>query len=154
MDTFRQASDYGYHNPVIDPAPMDQHQHQPIWGDDAQQQASSSTDGSSAMPALSPDSIPIKRRSIRPKNSTKINLLVASPLPPKVKRPVGRPRKDGFPVGSVGSRVKRKKIKAPQAAHLVVSAAFPAPDRALTGARCAMAALTTLRCRSATRSVC
>ncbi|KAF9007505.1 hypothetical protein BDQ17DRAFT_1350764 [Cyathus striatus] len=55
---------------------------------------------------------PIKRRPGRPKGSTKKNLLGGSPIPPKIKRPVGRPRKDGFPAGSVGpsrSRIKREK---------------------------------------------
>jgi hypothetical protein len=45
----------------------------------------------------------LKRRPGRPKGSGKKSF--DSPLPlPKIKRPVGRPRKDGFPAGSVGSR--------------------------------------------------
>ena len=148
-----QAPGHGHHNHVFDPALTHQHQHQPISGDDAQQQASSSTDRPSAPPALNPDGTSLKRRPGRPKGSTKKNLLAGSPLPPKVKRPVGRPRKDGFPAGSVGSRVKRERTTAPQAAHPVVSAAFSAPDRALTDARYTMAALVILRCRLAIRSV-
>ena len=48
-------------------------------------------------------SAPIKRRPGRPKGSGKKNLDLAPPVP-KIKRPVGRPRKDGFPAGSVGPR--------------------------------------------------
>jgi len=52
-----------------------------------------------------------KRRPGRPKGSTKKNLLAGTTaMPPKIKRPVGRPRKDGFPAGSVGpSRTKRER---------------------------------------------
>lgn len=50
---------------------------------------------------------PIKRRPGRPKGSSKKNLLGT---PTKIKRPVGRPRKDGFPAGSVGpNRPKPKR---------------------------------------------
>ena len=49
--------------------------------------------------------IPIKRRPGRPKGSGKKSLdLPPSTTVPKIKRPVGRPRKDGFPAGSVGPR--------------------------------------------------
>ncbi|KAH6909279.1 hypothetical protein BKA70DRAFT_1371872 [Coprinopsis sp. MPI-PUGE-AT-0042] len=52
---------------------------------------------------------PGKRRPGRPKGSTKKHLLGTSPAPIKTKRPVGRPRKDGLPAGSVGpSRPKRE----------------------------------------------
>ncbi|KAF5379773.1 hypothetical protein D9615_005726 [Tricholomella constricta] len=44
---------------------------------------------------------PPKRKPGRPKGSTKKNLTGELPVP-KVKRPVGRPRKDGFPAGSLG----------------------------------------------------
>ena len=61
---------------------------------------------------MNPDGIPVKRRPGRPKGSTKKNLLAGSPVPPKIKRPVGRPRKDGYPAGSVGSqRVKRERTQ-------------------------------------------
>ena len=52
-----------------------------------------------------------KRRPGRPKGSTKKNLLAGTTtIPPKIKRPVGRPRKDGFPAGSVGpTRMKRER---------------------------------------------
>ncbi len=52
---------------------------------------------------------PAKRRPGRPKGSLKKIVLGATPTPPKIKRPVGRPRKDGFPAGSVGP--SRPKIK-------------------------------------------
>lgn len=52
---------------------------------------------------------PVKRRPGRPKGSSKKNLLGGTPPPPKIKRPVGRPRKDGFPAGSVGP--SRPKVK-------------------------------------------
>jgi hypothetical protein len=54
-----------------------------------------------ANPATIPE-VPPKRKPGRPKGSTKKHLSTAEPAPPKVKRPVGRPRKDGFPAGSVG----------------------------------------------------
>ena len=43
---------------------------------------------------------PQKRRPGRPKGSTKKTATGDSQVP-KMKRPVGRPRKDGFPAGSV-----------------------------------------------------
>jgi hypothetical protein len=53
---------------------------------------------------------PVKRRPGRPKGSSKKNLLGT---PTKIKRPVGRPRKDGFPAGSVGpNRPKPKRDSA------------------------------------------
>jgi hypothetical protein len=45
--------------------------------------------------------VPQKRKPGRPKGSTKKNTLGAESASPKIKRPVGRPRKDGFPAGSV-----------------------------------------------------
>ncbi|KXN80596.1 hypothetical protein AN958_09757 [Leucoagaricus sp. SymC.cos] len=64
----------------------------------------------SAAPATAPanPAEPVKRRPGRPKGSSKKNLL-GTPPPPKIKRPVGRPRKDGFPAGSVGPN--RPKVK-------------------------------------------
>ena len=52
---------------------------------------------------------PVKRRPGRPKGSSKKNLLGVPPPLPKIKRPVGRPRKDGLPAGSVGP--ERPKVK-------------------------------------------
>ena len=55
-----------------------------------------------------------KRRPGRPKGSGKKSLdlsLSTTPVPPKIKRPVGRPRKDGFPAGSVGPRRSNRKPK-------------------------------------------
>ena len=52
-------------------------------------------------PATNPDGTPIKRRPGRPKGSGKKQLENAEP---KIKRPVGRPRKDGLPAGSVGPK--------------------------------------------------
>lgn len=49
----------------------------------------------------------IKRRPGRPKGSGKKALIAgdsSDPATPKIKRPVGRPRKDGLPSGSVGPR--------------------------------------------------
>lgn len=57
---------------------------------------------------------PAKRRPGRPKGSTKKNL-DGIPPPPKIKRPVGRPRKDGHPAGSVGPK-KPKTHSTPVAA--------------------------------------
>jgi hypothetical protein len=45
----------------------------------------------------------VKRRPGRPKGSGRKSLGADSPQP-KIKRPVGRPRKDGFPAGSVSTR--------------------------------------------------
>ena len=60
-------------------------------------------------PTVIPD-VPQKRKPGRPKGSTKKALSSIDPPPPKVKRPVGRPRKDGFPAGSVGpTRVRPAK---------------------------------------------
>ncbi|KAG6888793.1 hypothetical protein C0995_005978 [Termitomyces sp. Mi166 len=58
-------------------------------------------------PAPAPET-PSKRRPGRPKGSTKKNIIGEPPVP-KVKRPVGRPRKDGFPAGSVGPSRPRAK---------------------------------------------
>ncbi|KAI0090268.1 hypothetical protein BDY19DRAFT_939299 [Irpex rosettiformis] len=52
-------------------------------------------------PPINPDGTPVKRRPGRPKGSGKKQLENAEP---KVKRPVGRPRKDGLPAGSVGPK--------------------------------------------------
>ncbi|CAA7267544.1 unnamed protein product [Cyclocybe aegerita] len=78
---------------------------------------------SSSETALNLDGTPAKRRPGRPKGSTKKNLLTGSPLPPKIKRPVGRPRKDGLPAGSVGpSRVKKEKAQV-----FVTGVGYPQP---------------------------
>ncbi|KAJ2917396.1 hypothetical protein MD484_g2981, partial [Candolleomyces efflorescens] len=61
-------------------------------------------------PVASSSAEHVKRRPGRPKGSTKKTLLgTASPSPAKAKRPVGRPRKDGLPAGSVGPSRKREK---------------------------------------------
>jgi len=56
-------------------------------------------------PAVDPNATPVKRRPGRPKGSGKKqpseNPTVVGE---KIKRPVGRPRKDGLPAGSVGTR--------------------------------------------------
>ncbi|KAG6907054.1 hypothetical protein DXG01_010740 [Tephrocybe rancida] len=49
---------------------------------------------------------PPKRKPGRPKGSTKKTITGEAPVP-KVKRPVGRPRKDGFPAGSLGNSRQR-----------------------------------------------
>ncbi|KAG5638115.1 hypothetical protein H0H81_001793 [Sphagnurus paluster] len=53
--------------------------------------------------------IPQKRKPGRPKGSSKKNL--TGETLPKLKRPVGRPRKDGFPAGSLGP--SRPRLKPP-----------------------------------------
>jgi hypothetical protein len=58
---------------------------------------------------------PTKRKPGRPKGSGKksSNVPEASvPVAAKMKRPVGRPRKDGFPAGSVSSRRNDRPSKA------------------------------------------
>ncbi|KAJ7582708.1 hypothetical protein C8J56DRAFT_227394 [Mycena floridula] len=70
----------------------------------------------SLTPPPSTTAIPVtveKRRVGRPKGSgkkSKDSLVHVAPLPnpQKVKRPVGRPRKDGFPAGSLGNSGKKK----------------------------------------------
>ncbi|KAI0359905.1 hypothetical protein OH77DRAFT_1419253 [Trametes cingulata] len=54
---------------------------------------------------------PVKRRPGRPKGSGKKP--VDPNAPPKIKRPVGRPRKDGLPAGSVGPRRPNRPRKRP-----------------------------------------
>ncbi|KAI0833447.1 hypothetical protein BC628DRAFT_1343772 [Trametes gibbosa] len=54
---------------------------------------------------------PVKRRPGRPKGSGKKP--IDPNAPPKVKRPVGRPRKDGLPAGSVGPRRPSRPRKRP-----------------------------------------
>ncbi|TEB14858.1 hypothetical protein FA13DRAFT_1676791 [Coprinellus micaceus] len=58
---------------------------------------------------------PPKRRPGRPKGSVKKALLgTETPSSSKVKRPVGRPRKDGLPAGSVPGSSKTKRERPPQ----------------------------------------
>jgi hypothetical protein len=87
-----------------------------------------STDPSVTQAIANPDTIPEippKRKPGRPKGSTKKSLTTTEPSPPKVKRPVGRPRKDGFPAGSVGPpRARPAKQARTQATP---SASAPAP---------------------------
>ncbi|KAI0325524.1 hypothetical protein GY45DRAFT_1330131 [Cubamyces sp. BRFM 1775] len=59
---------------------------------------------------VNPDQ-PVKRRPGRPKGSGKKP--VDPNAPPKIKRPVGRPRKDGLPAGSVGPRRPSRPRKRP-----------------------------------------
>ncbi|PIL35610.1 hypothetical protein GSI_02338 [Ganoderma sinense ZZ0214-1] len=54
---------------------------------------------------------PVKRKPGRPKGSGKKP--VDPNAPPKIKRPVGRPRKDGLPAGSVGPRRASRPRKRP-----------------------------------------
>lgn len=69
----------------------------------------STTGEQSTAAAAVPGSEPApKRRPGRPKGSTKKNLAGEGPVA-RVKRPVGRPRKDGFPAGSVGPPRPRPK---------------------------------------------
>lgn len=107
---------------VFDPALSVQHNAVPQGPQDVdhQQQPPPSTSQQPLPPVgFNPDGTPIKRRPGRPKGSTKKVLLGGSPAPPKIKRPVGRPRKDGFPAGSVGG-VKMKKERSQQPGMSVV----------------------------------
>ncbi|KAG6809202.1 hypothetical protein H0H92_001173 [Tricholoma furcatifolium] len=69
---------------------------------------------------------PSKRRPGRPKGSTKKNLTGEPILPPKPKRPVGRPRKDGFPAGSMGTKPRPPKhvASAPHAASWMAGVSY------------------------------
>jgi len=64
-----------------------------------------------------PGAIPVKRKPGRPKGSVKKPTPAGETTDPatKVKRPVGRPRKDGLPAGSVnpGARASRPRKSAP-----------------------------------------
>jgi hypothetical protein len=123
MDNPTPAADaVNHHIHVFDPQLG--HVHHPetnVSSDNAnedQQQHPGSSDSAST---LNLSGSPIKRRPGRPKGSTKKNLLAGEVLPPKIKRPVGRPRKDGLPAGSVGpSRVKREATGAIQQVGLPV----------------------------------
>lgn len=76
-----------------------------------------------ANPATIPE-IPPKRKPGRPKGSTKKSISANESPPTKAKRPVGRPRKDGFPAGSVGlPRVRPPKPRTTP----TPSASVPAP---------------------------
>ena len=123
--------DNNHHNHVFDPAlthsAPDDKQKQlaqvlSVNPSDASTSGSSSNSGTAAG-QLQADGTPVKRRPGRPKGSTKKNLLGnESPVPLKIKRPVGRPRKDGFPAGSVVSRIKREKTAGlPQGVPMVSS---------------------------------
>lgn len=57
------------------------------------------------------DALPIKRKPGRPRGSSKKTIDVS--MEPKMKRPVGRPRKDGLPAGSVGTRRATRPRKRP-----------------------------------------
>lgn len=111
MDNSMQgAAHVNHHTHVYDPALG----HVNV---DGQEQQRQQQEGSVSAPALGSDGSPTKRRPGRPKGSTKKNLLAGEVLAPKIKRPVGRPRKDGLPAGSIGpARVKKER-----AAQVVVS---------------------------------
>lgn len=84
-----------------------------------QQQQQQQEAPSISAPALNTDGSPVKRRPGRPKGSTRKHLL-ATDLPPKIKRPVGRPRKDGLPAGTL---LKMKREAAATQSPLVSSGA-------------------------------
>lgn len=85
-----------------------QHQPQPQAGPSISAPSTFNSDGS-----------PVKRRPGRPKGSTKKHLLAAD-LPPKIKRPVGRPRKDGLPAGAL-LKLKRERETAASQQPMVSS---------------------------------
>ena len=58
--------------------------------------------GQIPQPAQQQPEQPVKRRPGRPKGSGKKAIDLSTE--PKIKRPVGRPRKDGLPAGSVGPK--------------------------------------------------
>ena len=60
-----------------------------------------------------PGAIPVKRKPGRPKGSVKKPTPAGEAVDPatKVKRPVGRPRKDGLPAGSVNSGARSRPRK-------------------------------------------
>jgi len=109
MDNSNQQPTHtiNHHTHVYDPElTIVHHPHPNVSSDNVNDQQPVS--GASA-PRFNPDGTPVKRRPGRPKGSTKKNLLAGDILPPKIKRPVGRPRKDGLPAGSVGpGRLKRE----------------------------------------------
>lgn len=77
-------------------------------------------------PAVDPNATPAKRRPGRPKGSGKKQ----PPENPavigeKIKRPVGRPRKDGLPAGSVGTRRATQSRKPSGKAHAEPAQALP-----------------------------
>ncbi len=96
----------------------DQQQQQQQQDQQQQQQQQEQAGPSISAPAtLNADGTPIKRRPGRPKGSTKKHLL-APDLPPKIKRPVGRPRKDGLPAGTL-LKIKREREGVPTQQPLV-----------------------------------
>ncbi|TFY64663.1 hypothetical protein EVG20_g5868 [Dentipellis fragilis] len=92
--------------PSQDPAPQQQQQQQP-----QAQQVQPPTDGS----ASAPPTIPVKRGPGRPKGSGVKAKFIDPNAPITPKRPVGRPRKDGLPAGSVprAPPSRKRKIAAP-----------------------------------------
>jgi len=102
-------------NHVFDPALNHNHNHgTSMAGVEEGQHQNDTAAGPNITPGLNPDGTPVKRRPGRPKGSTKKHLLAGSPIPPKLKRPVGRPRKDGLPAGSISARVKRERTSGAQ----------------------------------------
>lgn len=66
--------------------------------------------------AVDPNATPVKRRPGRPKGSGKKQPSEnPTVIGEKIKRPVGRPRKDGLPAGSVGTRRSAQSRKAGKA---------------------------------------
>ena len=111
MDNSMQTSTAQSSHPFPADPNLNNHVSQ-IAGVDQQQQQQNHQMGQQV--PMNPDGSPVKRRPGRPKGSTKKNLLAGSPVPVKIKRPVGRPRKDGYPAGSVGSqRAKRERTQLP-----------------------------------------
>ncbi|KAG6868352.1 hypothetical protein C0993_004576 [Termitomyces sp. T159_Od127] len=81
------------------------------------EQAPASTGEQSAPATAEGSEAPAKRRPGRPKGSTKKNVGDEASVA-RVKRPVGRPRKDGFPAGSVGpARARPKQTTTGWTAH-------------------------------------
>lgn len=69
-------------------------------------------------PAVDPNATPVKRRPGRPKGSGKKQPSEnPTVIGEKIKRPVGRPRKDGLPAGSVGTRRAAQSRKSSGRAH-------------------------------------
>ncbi len=92
------------------PNPAELQNHQSVMQLGAPPPSQPPLDGANSNPE-----VPVKRKPGRPKGSGKKP--VDPNAPPKVKRPVGRPRKDGLPAGSVGPRRPSRPRKRPPGSY-------------------------------------
>lgn len=104
-----------------------------------------------AGPAAPADAPPAKRRPGRPKGSGKKAIDLSTE--PKVKRPVGRPRKDGLPAGSVGPKKPgRPRKRAPGSFATPTQMQSPGLPYAVRAALCVCAVCVLMRVLA--RNVC